>query len=513
VTASGAGPSGSALGERLVSRRASLATLLAVLFLTFLDTTIVSVTLGNLETDISVGVLSLQWVINAYALTFASLMLVGGALGDRFGRRRVMAIGIVIFCVGSLVCALASGATTVIVGRAVMGAGAAAAEPGTLSLIRQLHPDRAQRARALGAWSAVAGLALAFGPVIGGVLVGAGSWRTVFWFNLALGLVVLGAVLITVPESRAERTGRLDVGGFVLASAGIGCVIYAAITGEYHGYAAASVIVLFVVGVACLVAFGVVESRIADPLVQPRFVRPPMVRAALFAATASYFAVFAIFFLVALYLDVGLRYSGWKLAGMFAPMAVAIVLGSIVAGRVVGRVGSRVPMASGLLISAVGIVASELVLTRHGALAFGPLAATLAVAGLGFGVTVVPLTSAVLSHIPAEYSGVAASLTNTARQLGAVIGVTLLGAVVNAQLKNGISAYLASLPFGSTFRGKVVSILENGGSNAVFSLDKIPAPFVHAFVDGLRIALFVAAALTLLAAAVTVAVRDVPEPD
>ncbi len=511
MTASGAGAAGLDLGGRLATRGAALTTLLGVLFLTFLDTTIVSVTLGNLETDISAGVLSLQWVINAYALTFASLMLVGGTLGDRFGRRRVMAIGIAIFCAGSVVCAVASGAATVIIGRAVMGAGAAAAEPGTLSLIRQLHPDRAPRARALGAWSAVGGLALASGPVIGGLLVGAGSWRTVFWFNLAFGLVLLAAVLATVPESRTEHAGRPDVAGFVLVTTGIGCVIYAAITGESHGYASGAVIALFAIGAACLVAFVAVESRIASPLVPPRFVRPPVVRAALFAATASYFAVFAIFFLVALYLDLGLRYSGWKLAGMFAPMAVTIVGGSVVAGRLVGRSGSRVPMAVGLMISTVGIVASELVLAGSGAPTFGLLAATLALAGLGFGVTVVPLTSAVLTHIPAEQSGVAASLTNTARQLGAVIGVTLLGAVVNAQLKHGVDVYLAKQPFGSTFRGPVMSILEDGGSNAVFTLDKIPAPFVHAFVDGLRIALFVAAALTLLAAAITVAVRDVPE--
>ena len=177
-------------GDLETSRGAALGTVLAVLFLTFLDTTIVSVTLGDLENEVSAGVIPLQWVINAYALVFASLMLLGGSLGDRFGRRRVMLGGMVIFAIGSVMCAVASGVGLVIAGRGVMGIGAAASEPGTLSVIRQLYPDRAQRARALGAWSAVSGLALALGPVIGGLLVGAGGWRNVFWFNLALTIVL-----------------------------------------------------------------------------------------------------------------------------------------------------------------------------------------------------------------------------------------------------------------------------------------------------------------------------------
>src|SRR5206468_1593731 len=146
------------------------------------------------ETDISAGVIPLQWVINAYALVFASLMLIGGSLADRFGRKWMMLGGVVIFCAGSVMCAVAPGVSMVIGGRAVMGIGAAASEPGTLSVIRQLFPDGRERARALGTWSAVSGLALALGPVIGGLLVGVGGWRTVFWFNLGLGVVLLAAV-------------------------------------------------------------------------------------------------------------------------------------------------------------------------------------------------------------------------------------------------------------------------------------------------------------------------------
>jgi MFS family permease len=185
---------GEVVNERADRPRVALLTVTAVLFVTFLDTTIVSVTLGNVQADVHAGVVSLQWVVNAYTLVFASLMLTAGSLGDRWGRKRVMIGGLVIFCAGSVLSAVAGGVGVLIAGRAVMGLGAAASEPGTLSVIRQMYPQRRSRARALGAWSAISGLALALGPVIGGLLVGAADWRSVFWFNLALGVVLLVAV-------------------------------------------------------------------------------------------------------------------------------------------------------------------------------------------------------------------------------------------------------------------------------------------------------------------------------
>jgi MFS family permease len=390
------------------SRRAALATVLVVLFLTFLDTTIVSVTLGDLETDVSAGVIPLQWIVNAYSLVFASLMLVGGSLADRWGRKKVMFGGIVVFCAGSVICAVAGGVAAVIAGRAVMGVGAAASEPGTLSVIRQLFPERRERARALGAWSAVSGLALAAGPVIGGVLVGLDGWRAVFWFNLGLGSVLLAAVWAFVPDSRDPAPGRLDPVGFGLGTGGIFALVFAAISGEYYGYATWWVVLLFVLGAVCLAAFVPVESRVASPMLPPAYLRAPIVRTALFAAAAVYFAVFAIFFLTALYLDIEprLAYSGWQQAGMFAPMAAAIVVGGLAAGPWVARRGTRVPMVVGCGLAAAGILLARVELGRGPSLTFGLLSLSLAAAGLGFGITVVPLTSAVLSHVPARHSGI-----------------------------------------------------------------------------------------------------------
>jgi EmrB/QacA subfamily drug resistance transporter len=493
------------------SRRAALATVLAVLFLTFLDTTIVSVTLGDLEGDLSAGVIPLQWVINAYSLVFASLMLVGGSLADRWGRQRVMLAGIAVFCVGSALCALAGGVAMVIAGRAVMGFGAAASEPGTLSIIRQLYADRRGRARALGAWSAVSGLALALGPVVGGLLVGAGDWRSVFWFNLALGLVLLLAVWGWVPDSRDPQPGRVDLAGFGVGTAGIFCVVFAGISGEYEGYRTWWVVALFLVGAAALLAFGPLEARTRTPMLDPRYVRPPIVRAALFAAFAVYFGVFAIFFLTALYLDVGLHYSGWKLAGMFAPMAAAIVLGGLLAGAWVARRGSRIPIVIGCAVAAAGMVLAR-VEVGAAALSFPLLALALAVAGLGFGVTVVPLTSAVLTQIPSRHSGLAASLTNTARQLGAVVGVAVLGAVVNAHLRDEVERTFGS-PLLAGPREDVLRILETGGSAGAFDINRIPANFVVAFRDGLQVSLLVATVLVVLAGVAAALVREPPPAD
>lgn len=489
------------------ARRAAMLTVLAVLFLTFLDTTIVSVTLGDLETDISAGVIPLQWVINGYALVFASLMLVGGSLADRFGRKSLMVAGVAVFCVGSLLCALAASVTLVIAGRAVMGVGAAASEPGTLSVIRQLYPDRGQRARALGAWSAVSGLALALGPVIGGLLVGIDGWRAVFWFNLALGVVLVAAVRAFVPDSRDPHPGRVDLAGFGLATGGIFCVVFAAISGEYKGYGTWWIVTLFVVGGAALVVFVPVESRVSAPMLDPSYLRTPIVGSALFAAFAVYFGVFAIFFLTALYLDIGLHYSGWRLAAMFAPMAAAIVAGGLAAGPWVARAGSRAPMALGCGLAAAGMLLARLELGQGGGLSFALLALALALAGLGFGITVVPLTSAVLAHIPARHSGVAASATNTARQLGAVVGVAALGAIVNAHLTDAVERQFSS-PLFAGAKQSVLKILETGGSAGSFTLNDIPDTYVQAFLAGLDISLVVATALIVAAGVVAALVRQ-----
>jgi EmrB/QacA subfamily drug resistance transporter len=488
------------------SRGTTLATVLAILFLTFLDTTIVSVALGSIQYDLGAGVIPLQWVVNAYSLVFASLMLTAGTLADRLGRKWVMVGGIAIFCVGSVVCAVAPNVGAVIAGRAIMGVGAAASEPGTLSILRQVYPDRVERARALGAWAAVSGVSLALGPVIGGVLVDVGDWRAVFWFNLALGVALLLAALRYVPDSADPQPGRLDGAGFVLGSLMVATLIYAGISGEHAGYATAWIVALFAVSAGSFVAFIAVERRARSPMLDFRYLRDRAVSSALFVAFAAYFGVFSIFFLTALYLDLVIGYSGGRLAVVFMPMAVAIVVGSLVSGRWTARTGPRTPMIVGCAVSAVGIAIARWVLTADPA--FGALAVVLAIAGLGFGIAVVPLTAAVLGHVPAARSGMAASATNTARQLGSVFGVAALGAIVNAHLTSDFGSSLERQGTSGSLKKYILNLLETGGRDAagvdIAHPPALIAPLVNeataAFRTGLHAALLVSAALILCAA-------------
>lgn len=495
-----------------------MATVTAVLFVTFLDTTIVSVALADIRSELSTDVTLLQWVVNAYTLVFACLMLAAGSLGDRWGRKRVMVIGLAIFCAGSVLSALATTVPMLIAGRAVMGVGAAASEPGTLSVLRQIFPDDKARAKALGVWAAVSGLALAAGPVVGGLLVDHYGWRSIFWLNLVIGVVVFAAALRYVPESSDPRPGPIDWGGFVLGAVFLGSVIYAAISGENRGYGSPEVVALFVLGALALLGFIAVEARVRNPVFDFRYLRLPLVRSGLVVAFAVYFGVFSIFFFTALYLQVMIHYSSARTAGVFAPMAVAIMLGSLAAGYWVARAGARGPMITGCLVGAAGILATRQALA--GTVEFWPLAATLALAGLGFGIAVVPLTSAVLAGLPAEQSGMAAAATNTMRQVGAAIGVAVLGSLVNGFLTADLRTRLNELQLPADLQPLAIDAVERGRIPSGLDLATMIkyAPKVSevlrvatsAFRHGLEVALLVSA-VVILAAALFTALTRVPE--
>jgi EmrB/QacA subfamily drug resistance transporter len=447
-------------GRLPAAPRWALATVCAVLFLTFLDTTIVAVALSSVQSDLHAGVSELQWVVNAYALVFASLMLMAGTLSDRFGRKRLMLIGLGIFCGGSLLGALAPNPDVLIAARAVMGAGAAASEPGTLSVIRQMFPDAGERARALGAWAAVSALALAAGPVVGGFFVGVWSWRAVFVFNLVAGVVVMTAATRVLPESSDPHSVSLDLPGFAASSLALGALTFGIILGETDGYGSLPVVLLFAGGISSAVVFLGAERRRTAPMLDLRYMREPAFSGALIVAFAAFFGIFAIFFFTALYLQVVVGYSGIRTALVFLPMAVAMIVGALASGRLVARLGPRSPMAIGSVVAGAGILLADAVLTSK--VGFAPLAVSLAVAGAGFGTVVVPVTSVTLGVVPAARSGMAASATNTSRELGSVFGVAILGALVNAHLTSDLSNRLANLHIPASYRHLVINAIETG---------------------------------------------------
>jgi EmrB/QacA subfamily drug resistance transporter len=486
----------------------ALAVLCTVLFLTFLDNTIVSVALGSVQTDLHAGVADLQWVVGAYALTFASVMLACGMIGDEFGRKVVMLSGVGVFCAGSVLCALAPNPAVLIAGRAVMGLGAAASEPGTLSMLRQLYTDQRRRDRAIGVWAAVSGLALALGPVIGGALVGAWNWRALFWFNLVFGLAALILAVLVLPETADPDAHRVDTAGALLGAAALATLTFAIIDAETVGFAAPLVIVLFCVSAVAVLAFGWRETRAAHPLINLEIFRVARFSTANVVAFCTYFATFAVFFFTALYLFEVVGLSGYRIALVFLPLTALMILASLATGRWLAAIGLRWAMAGGCLLFAAGLVLTDLNLSPHPH--YGPLLTALALTGIGIGATVVPITSSALSAVPAQRSGMAASATNTSREIGAVTGVAVLGALVNGQLNHSIASRLHALGLPGAIQSIVIKGVETGQVPASNSsgigpagqaalVQKVIDAAYTAFHDGLRDALFASAALVLAA--------------
>ena len=500
--------------DRFKGSNWALATITLVLFLTFLDNTIVSVVLANVQSALHAGVSALQWVVNGYALTFAAFMLSFGTLGDLFGRKKVMLAGVGIFCAGSVLCALAPNVNVLIAGRVVMGIGAAASEPGTLSMIRHLYAERTARARALGVWAAVSGLALALGPVIGGALTGLWSWRAIFWFNLFVGAAALVAAAMVLPENADPQNRRIDLPGAALGAAVLAALSFAIISGETAGYRAGWIIGLFVLAAGALAGFFLVERRVSNPVLDVRLLRRPPFVGSNFVAFSSCFGVFAVFFFVALYLQVVGSASPYAMAVDFVPMAAGMVIASALTGGWVARVGPRLPMAVGCVMAGAGLLLTDAFLTPTSGLS--TLGWTLALAGIGFGIAIVPVTSSALSAIPPEHSGMAASATNTSRELGAVVGVAALGSVVNGQLTNNLVGQLAAIGIPAQYRSEVVTAVTTGNiSGPATAASKNPAiaSIVHrvveaaygAFSHGMDLSLMAAAALMLLGAVVAAA--------
>ncbi|HSR83787.1 MAG TPA: MFS transporter [Streptosporangiaceae bacterium] len=494
-------------------RSLALAVLCVILFLTFLDNTVVSVALGNIQQQLHAGVSSLQWVVGAYALTFAGAMLGFGMVGDEFGRKRVMLIGIVIFCGGSIMCATATSVAVLIAGRAVMGFGAAASEPGTLSMIRHIYTDERERAWALGVWTTVTGVALAMGPVIGGALIGQhGDWRAIFWFNLAVGAVALIGAFVVLPENADPDGHRVDIPGSIFSAGALTALAFAVIMAEGSSFGSAPVVALLCLSAASVVAFFWWESRAPHPLLDLRFIRVPSFLVANVVAFCAYFATFAVFFFTALYLEEVAGYSGYHIALVFLPMMILMGAAALLAARSTVTIGARATIFTGCLLFALGLLLTSFAINPNPS--YIGLAATLSLTGIGIGFTVVPATSSALSAVPAERSGMAASTTNTSREVGAVAGVAVLGALVSAKLSANIIARLHQLGLPRSIAQVVINGVETGltpsggnangaGGAAGAGQGTLVREVIHAvysaFESGLRAALYLSAVLVLVA--------------
>jgi EmrB/QacA subfamily drug resistance transporter len=390
----------------------------------FLDATVVNVALPAIGRDLHAGVSALQWVLDGYLLTLAALILLGGSLADRYGRRRMFSLGVVCFTVPSVLCAAAPTAGVLIVGRALQGVGAALLTPGSLALIQAGYRPE-DRARAIGAWSALSGVASALGPIVGGYLIDALSWRWIFLINVPISLVVLGAAARHVPESRDPgATGRLDLRGGLLATAGLAGLTFALIEGPRGGTPLWPVLTAAVAGACALAAFVLNERRSPAPMLPLGvFTSGPFVSANAVTFTV-YAALGGVFFLLVVFLQTSLGYSPLAAGAASLPVTVLMLLLSSRAGALAPRVGPRLPLTVGPLLLAAGMLLMLRIDVGDG-YASAVLPAVL-VFGLGLATTVAPVTATALAAAPAEHSGLASGVNNAVSRVAQLAAVAAL---------------------------------------------------------------------------------------
>ncbi|WP_144383489.1 MFS transporter [Streptomyces sp. SAJ15] len=397
------------------------------MFLVGLDTTIVNVGLPEIGRGLGVGTRDLEWVVDAYTVVLAGLLIASGALADRFGRRRVFQCGLVVFGLASLACAVAPSLGFLVAARALQGVGASMLSPVALAIVVNAMPDPRERARAIGVWAAVFGLSMAAGPVTGGALIAAFGWRSVFWINLPVIAAALVLVAVFVPESHGQRDRRLDLPGQALLILALGLSIGVLIEGPRIGWTSPPALVGYALVVATAAGFVRVELRRREPLMDLGLFRRPRFATAVLGAVAVFIALNVSLLLNTLYLQ---HARGWTPleAGMATlPMALGATLCAPWSGNLVGRLGPRRPLLlAGGFTAAGGLCLVNL--AQHTSVLLLLLAYLLI--GIGFGFANAPLTNTAVSGLPKSRAGVAGAITSTARQIGSAVGIALAGGLI-----------------------------------------------------------------------------------
>lgn len=397
------------------------------MFLVGVDTTIVNVGLPEIGRGLGVGTRALEWIVDAYTVVLASLLIVSGALADRFGRRRVFQCGLILFGIASLACALAPSPGLLVTARAVQGIGASMLSPVALAIVVNTMPDPRERARAIGIWASVFGLSMAAGPVIGGALIAAFGWRSVFWINAPVVVAALVLVAVFVPESRAARARRLDLPGQALLTAALFLSVGVLIEGPHIGWTSPTALTGYALIAVATSAFVRVELRRREPLMDlGLFRRPPFVTAVL-GAMAVFVALNVSLLLTTFYLQHGRGWSPLAAGTATLPMALGAILCAPWSGILVGRLGPRRPLLlAGGFITVGGLSLVNLGQDTNVLLL---LLAYLFI-GIGFGFANAPLTNTAVGGLPPSQAGVAGAITSTARQIGSAVGVAVAGALV-----------------------------------------------------------------------------------
>jgi EmrB/QacA subfamily drug resistance transporter len=476
------------------------------LFMIMLDNTVVNVALPSIQDDLGASLSALEWTINAYTLTFAVLLVTGGRLGDIFGRRRAFLFGVVLFALSSATAGLAPNDMSLIVSRGVQGVGAAFMMPATLSIITNAFPAH-ERGKAIGTWAGVSALALALGPVVGGLLTEQVSWRAIFFLNLPVAALAVIVTLAAAQESRDPGVPRaVDYAGVVTLTVGIGSLVLALVEGNGWGWGSTRIIGLLALAVGGLIAFNFAQQRVRFPMVEYAFFRSRQFLGANGIAFVVSFAMLAMFFFMALYMQNILGYSPLAAGIRFLPATVVIIVAAPVAGRLTDRIGARLPIAFGLTLAAVSLYFQSRIGVDTG---YGYILPTFVGMGLGIGFTMSPMSTAAMNAVNEAKAGVASGILSMSRMVGGTFGVAAVGALFQGISDHQLHQKLGELPLSAQQQAWFADNLGSGSVDAKLrQLDPATAnevsrvlkeTFVHSLSSSLRLSTAVAASGVVLA--------------
>jgi EmrB/QacA subfamily drug resistance transporter len=466
-----------------------LGVLCVALFVIVMDNTIVNVALPTLARELGASTSSLQWIVDAYTLVFAGLLLAAGGLGDRFGRRGALVAGLALFGAFSAAGALAQSTGQLIAARAAMGVGAALIFPTTLAIAVNVFTNARERAAAIGIWTAVTGVGVALGPITGGWLLEHFSWGSVFFVNVPIALLAVAGTMALIPTSRDPRAPRLDLAGLALSIAGVTLLVWSIIEAPRQGWTSAATIGGIAGALALVTGFVWWERRTAQPLLDVRLFRNRRFSAASVAITLGFFALFGFIFLVTQYLQLVKGYSALQAGVRTVPFAAAMAVAATSAPRIVRMAGTKLVVAAGLLLMAGGFAVAA---TTDGSTSYAVISTAMVLMGFGLGTALTPATESILGALPPEKAGVGSAVNDTTREVGGTLGVAVLGSIMASLYGTRMADMLSGISIPADLRSAAGESLAAalqvagrlggaaGGGMAAAARDA----FVHAFQIG-----------------------------
>jgi len=500
-------------GENAREKVIVLLTMCFALAMAMLDNTVVNVAIPRIQSELGASVSAIQWIIDGYVLAFASLLLTGGIAGDRYGRKKMFLAGLAIFTAASFLCGISSSPGQLIAFRALQGVGAAFLMPGTLSILTVTFPPQ-ERAKAIGLWAGVSGIALALGPTLGGYMVEHIGWESVFFLNVPIGIIAFLVAMRTVTESRSEEARELDIPGLILGTLGLLFLTYGLIEANQKGWSDPTIVGSLAAAAVLLATFFWWEHRNPKAMMPLSFFRIPAFSAGNTVAFSVSLGMFSIFLFMSLYLQQIRGYTPFEAGVRFLPMTLMIIVTAPLAGKYAQRHGSKIPMTYGLLLMAFGLMALTQIEVDTPYAVIGVLFLLM---GHGMGATMAPMTAAVMSSVGPQRAGLGSAMTNTSREVGGVLGIALLGTILFSKLSATIAPLLADIGLSAPQQAAIAEQSGHGAVTPAFltALGLTPEQqagvyqaFQTSYMSGFHRALFVGS-LILLAAAI-VANRFIP---